>query len=155
MKLPKAAVLVLLGATALTVRAASAPDLSHAIEPGEWAYVVHPQVQIGGMPVPSRTIHNKACITQKKLDMNKDWFAHAKQKQCTIESVKYHGHVLTYTEKCTMGGGNMVMHGRMTIDSRTSYHMTVDTSGSMGGGKLEGHTRITAHRTGDCGGSKP
>ena len=155
MKLHTVTIAVLLGATALAVHAASAPDLSHAIDPGEWAYVVDPQVQIGGLQIPSKTIHDKACVTQKKLDTNKDWFVHSRQKQCTFESVKYQGHVLTYTEKCAMGGGHMTMHGRMTIDSRTAYHMTVDTTGSMGGQKLQGHAKITAHRTGDCGGTKP
>ena len=139
----------------MTVRAASAPDLSHAIDPGEWAYVVEPQIRIGDMEMPSKTIHNKKCITQQELDKNKNWFTHARQKQCTLEAVKYQGHELTYTEKCNMDGGHMTMRGRLQLDSRSSYHMTVETTGTMGGHKLQGHTSITAHRTGDCGGTKP
>lgn len=155
MKLHTVAIAVLLGATALTVRAASAPDLSHAIDPGEWAYVVDAQVQVGGVQIPSKIINNKACVTQKKLDTNKNWFVQSKQKQCTFESVKYQGHELTFTEKCTMSDGQVTMKGDLKIDSRTSYHMTVETTGTMGGQNVQGHTSITAHRTGACSGAKP
>jgi hypothetical protein len=155
MKLHTVAIALVLGATALTVRAASVPDLSHAIDPGEWAYTVDPQIQLGDMQMPSKPIHNKECVTQQKLDKNKDWFTHSKPKQCTLESAKYHGNELTFTEKCMMTGSPMTVKGHLTLDSRTSYHMTVDTTGTVGGRKLQGHTKITAHRTGDCGDAKP
>lgn len=155
MKLHTVAIALVLGATALTVRAASVPDLSHAIDPGEWAYTVDPQIQLGDMQMPSKTIQNKKCVTQQELDKNKDWFTHSQQKQCTMESVRHQGHELTFTEKCEMNGNSMTVKGHLTLDSRTSYHLVVETTGTMAGRQLKGHTEVTAHRVGDCGGAKP
>ena len=143
---------IVLGSTAFSVSAAGVPDLSNAIKPGEWMYVVQPHVKLGNLQVPSHTISNKKCITQKQLSQSRDFLINGRGK-CKIKSISYSGHVLTYTQKCTGGTGKLTLHGRMKIDSRTSYHGTVDTTGTISGQKVTGHTTLKAHRTGSCGGS--
>ena len=151
-KLRMLALATVLGSTAFSVSAAGVPDLSHAIKPGEWAYIVQAHIKVGSMTVPSHTISNKKCITRKELDHTRDFLAHENGK-CKIESINYSGHVLTYTQNCTEGTGTFTMQGRMKIDSPTSYHGTVDTRGTMGGQQVTGHTTLKAHRTGACGAS--
>ncbi|HYW76406.1 MAG TPA: DUF3617 family protein [Gammaproteobacteria bacterium] len=146
------ALAAVLGITAFSVNAAGVPDLSHAIKPGVWEYVVKPHIKFGSMVVPSHTISNKKCVTRKQLDHSRTFLANS-QGKCKIESINYAGHVLTYTQKCAEGGGELTMHGRMKIDSPTSYHGTVETVGTMSGQKITGHTTLKAHRTGSCGGS--
>ncbi len=151
-KLRSLAFATVLGATAFSVSAAGVPDLSHAIKPGVWEYVVTPHIQFGSMVVPSHTISNSKCVTRKQLNKSRNFLANGHGK-CKIEAIHYSGHVLTYTQKCTEGAGELTMHGRMKIDSPTSYHGTVDTAGTMSGQKVTGHTTLKAHRTGSCAGS--
>lgn len=151
-KLRILALATVLGSTAFSVSAAGVPDLSHAIKPGEWAYIVQPHIKVGSMQVPSHTTSNKKCITRKQLDHTRDFLAHG-QGKCKIEAINYSGHVLTYTQKCKEGTGSFTMHARMKIDSPTSYHGTVDTRGTIAGQQVIGHTTLKAHRTGACGAS--
>lgn len=149
MKLHTVGIALLLAAAPWAAQAAKAPDLSHVIDPGEWAYTVEASIQIGKMKIPPKTLSNKRCITQKDLDKNKNWFA-GTHKQCTTQSVNYSGHVLTFTLQCKTEDRNMTAKGRMNIDSRTAYHGMVDTTGNVGGQDARSHTTITAHRTGAC-----
>ena len=146
------ALAAVLGSTAFSVSAAGVPDLSHAIKPGEWAYIVQPHLRVGSMQVPSHTISNKKCVTRKQLDHTRDFLTKG-QGKCKVESIDYSGGVLTYTQKCTEGTGRLILHARMKIDSPTSYHGTIDTTGTMAGKRITGHTTLKAHRTGSCGAS--
>lgn len=149
MKLHTLGFVLALAAAPLAVHAAKAPDLSHVIDAGEWAYSVTANMQLGETNIPPRTVSNKKCITQKDLDKSKDWFTNS-NKECTMEDMHYSGHVLTFTQKCQVGGGNLTVKGKMTIDSRSAYHGDITTTGTIGGQSVEGHTTIKAQRTGDC-----
>lgn len=149
MKLHTIGIALVLAAVPLAAHAAKVPDLSHVVDPGEWAYAVEAKMQIGQMAIPAKTLSHKKCVTQKDLDKSKNWFTKS-NKQCTLESMNYSGNVLTFTQKCQIGGGDMTLKGNMTIDSRTAYHGVIDTTGSVGGQNVTGHTTIRAHRTGAC-----
>lgn len=149
MKLHTLGLALVLGAVPLAAHAATAPDLSHVIDPGEWAYAVEANMQIGQMTIPAKKLSQKKCVTQKDLNKSKNWFAKS-NKQCTLENMNYSGHVLTFTQKCQLSGGNMTLQGNMTIDSRSAYHGVIDTTGNVGGQNVKGHTTIKAHRTGKC-----
>ncbi|MGH8127613.1 MAG: DUF3617 domain-containing protein [Gammaproteobacteria bacterium] len=149
MKLHTVGIALLLAAAPWAAQAAKAPDLSHVINPGEWAYTVDANMQIGQMAIPAKKLSNKKCITQKDLDKSKSWFAKS-NKQCTLKKISYAGKVLTFTQKCQVSGGDMTLKGNMTIDSRTAYHGVIDTTGSVGGQNVTGQTTIKAHRTGGC-----
>jgi len=149
MKLHTLGFALALAVVPLAAHASKAPDLSHVIDPGEWAYSVTANMQLGETNIPPRTVSNKKCITQKELDDNKNWFTNS-NKQCTMEKMNFSGHVLTFTQKCQVGGGNLTVKGKMTLDSRAAYHGDITTTGSIGGQDVEGHTTSKAQRTGDC-----
>lgn len=150
MKILTMAAVALLGLLSTTARAGSLPDLSSVLQPGEWAFVVKPDVQIGSIKVPEKTIKHSKCVSRDEL--RKNWFAQ-NEKGCTTESAKFSGHVLVFARKCVVEGNQVTAKGRITIDSSTAYHGEVDSTGTVGGQKLQGHTSIEAHRTGDCNGS--
>ncbi|MGA7964559.1 MAG: DUF3617 family protein [Gammaproteobacteria bacterium] len=149
MKLHTVGITLLLAAVPWAAHAAKVPDLSHVVDPGEWAYSVEANMQVGEMAIPVKKVSRKKCVTQKDLDKSKNWLANS-NKQCTLENMNYSGHVLTFTQKCKLNGGNMTMQGKMTIDSRSAYHGVIDTTGNVGGKDVKGHTTIKAHRTGRC-----
>lgn len=150
MKLHVVGIVLALSVAPFVAGAAPTSDLSHAIDPGEWAYSVHARMQLGQMDIPAKTISNKKCITQKDLDKSKDWFTNSSNQQCTMKGMRYSGHVLTFTQQCRMDGGELTVKGRMTIDSRSKYHGVFDTTGTIAGQDVVGHTTISAERTGDC-----
>lgn len=150
MKLHRIGIALALAAAPLAAMAANTADISKAIDPGEWAYSVHARMRLGQMDIPARTVSNKKCITQKDLDRSKDWVTNSRNGQCTMENMNFSGHVLTFTQKCSMGSGTLTVKGKMTIKSRTAYHGVFTTTGTIGGRDVEGHTTLDAHRTGDC-----
>lgn len=149
MKLHTVGITLLLAAVPWAAHAAKVPDLSHVVDPGEWAYSVEANMQVGGMAIPVKKLSKKKCITQKDLDKSKNWLEDS-NKQCILENMNYTGNVLTFTQKCKLNDGSMTMQGKMTIDSRTAYHGVIDTAGSVGAQNVKGHTAIKAHRTGPC-----
>jgi len=149
MKLHTIGIALVLAVVPLAAQAAKTPDLSHAIDPGEWAYAVGVRMQIGQMTIPTKKFSYKKCVTQKDLDKNRNWFERT-HKQCAMENIGYAGHVVSFTQKCRLGGGAMTTRGKIIFDSRTAFHGTFDTTGTAGGQKVDGHTTITARRTGRC-----
>ncbi len=147
MKLHTIGIALVLAVVPFAAHAATTPDLSHAIDPGEWTYAIEARMQVGQMTIPARKLSYKKCVTQKDLDKNKNWFKRT-SAQCTMENVGYVGHVVNFTQKCRLGGGAMTIRGKITLDSRTAFHGTFDTTGTAGGQKVAGHTTITARRTG-------
>ena len=151
MKLPVAGMMILLGMAGVA-QAGSLPDMSSVLSPGEWAFVVEPSVQLGSMKLPEKTITHSKCVT--KEDLKKTWFEQNSNKECKTISASYSGHVLSFTQKCKIEGDEVTAKGRITIDSSTAYHGAVDSTGTVNGQALKGHTTIKAHRTGACSGSK-
>ena len=151
MKLPAVGVMVLLGAAGVA-QAGSLPDMSSVLSPGTWAFVVEPHVQLGSMTLPEKIIKHSKCVT--KEDLKKTWFSQSDNKACKTISTSYSGHVLSFTQKCKIEGNAVTAKGRITIDSSTAYHGEVDSTGTVSGQPLKGHTTIKAHRTGSCAGSK-
>jgi hypothetical protein len=149
MKLHTIGIVLVLAVISFAAYAATTPDLSHAIDPGAWTYAVEAKMQIGQMTIPTSKLSYQKCVTQKDLDKNKNWFKRT-QKQCAMKNVSYVGHVVNFTQKCRLGGGAMTIRGKITLNSRTIFHGTFDTTGTVGGKKVEGHTTITARRTGRC-----
>ncbi len=151
MKLPAVGMMILLGAAGVA-QAGSLPDMSSVLSPGQWAFVVEPNVQLGSMKLPEKTIKHSKCVT--KEDLKKTWFAQNSNKECTTVSASYSGRVLSFTQKCKIEGNEVTAKGRITIDSSTAYHGAVDSIGTVSGQALNGHTTIKAHRTGSCGDSQ-
>lgn len=142
---------LVLGLAPLAAHAAKVPDMSHAVDPGEWSYTIDVNMQIGKMTVPARSVSEKKCVTQKELDKSKNWFANLnKNGHCTTKDLHYAGHVLTFTSICKQAGGELTIQGKMFLDSRTAYHGVIDTAGEIGGQKVQGHSTIKASRIGSC-----
>ncbi len=128
--------------------AGSAPDMSHAIDPGLWETTV--QMQMSGMSVPPQT--TRSCMTQADLDkyhgMPKP--QNDKGMTCAVTKFDFTGKAMTYTMKCTGNAGNMDMNGSTTLDSRDAYHGTMAMTGSMQGHPMQMTNTYTAKRVGDC-----
>lgn len=150
MKLHSLGIALAVSVVSLAAGAAPTSDLSRAVDPGEWTYTVHAMMQLGKTDIPAKTITNKKCITQQDLNKSKDWLTNSRDRQCKMQDMRYAGHVLTFTQQCRMGGGELTVKGKMTIDSRTAYHGVFDTTGNIAGQAVVGHTTISAQRTGDC-----
>lgn len=147
MKMRLIGMVLVAGVLAAAARAGQLPDLSSVLTPGEWVFEASPSVQLGSMPVPERHIKHSMCLT--KSDLKKTWFSQ-NEKNCTIQSVHYANHVLVFTQRCQVASGDITAKGRLVIDSRTAYHGEVNSTGTLNGQALKGHSTIKAHRTGSC-----
>ncbi|MGH8128694.1 MAG: DUF3617 domain-containing protein [Gammaproteobacteria bacterium] len=153
MKIKTSLIVIALATAPIPTLAASAADMSKAIDPGLWETTVH--MQMTGMSVPPQT--TRSCKTQ--ADLNKyhglPKLDNDKGMTCKMTHFSYSGHVAHFGVKCSGTEGNMETTGSSTIDSRTAYHGTMTMNGTIQGHAMKMTTNYTAKRVGACKSSAP